>query len=161
LGNIRQSGKKDVVMFTPISLETKKQLCGAGKIYISVSSGWEMVPSGNPIPHNIRYRKVSTDIYDDIILYTCYITISTQMVTFDTLRKSLFIVDSFYFSENIMYDLLKLILKEIIIWSKKTGRRYLTITSDLPHITEHFIDLGFLIKKQHNNFVGKKSLRRT
>lgn len=146
-------------MFTPISLKTKKQLCATGKVYISISSGWEMVPAGNSIPYNIRYRKVSADIYDDIILYTCYITISARMVTFDNLKKSLFIVDSFYSNENIMYDLLKLILEEITIWSRKTGRKYLTITSNLSHITEHFMDLGFLIKKQHNNFVGKKSLR--
>ena len=146
-------------MFTPISSETKKQLCGTGKIYISVSSGWEMVPIGNPIPHNIRYRKVSTDIYDDVILYTCYITISTQIVTFDGLKKSLFIVDSFYSNENIMYDLLKLVLKEIAIWSKKTGRRYLTITSNLSHIVEHFMNFGFSIKKEHDSFIGKKLLK--
>lgn len=147
-------------MFVPISSEVKKQLCGAGKIYISVSSGWEMVPVDNPIPYNIRYRKISTDIYDDIILYTCYITISTRRITLDGLKKSLFIVDSFYYSENIMYDLLKLTLKEIIIWSRKTGRGYLAITSSLPHVVEHFIDLNFSIRKKHNNFVGKRLLKR-
>jgi hypothetical protein len=146
-------------MFTPISSETKKQLCSTGKIYISMPSGWEMVPTGNPIPHNIRYRKVSTDIYDDIILYTCYITISTRMVTFDSLKKSLFITNSFYSNENIMYDLLKLVLKEIVIWSKKTGRKHLTIASNLSHITEHFMDLDFSIKKKHDNFIGKKLLK--
>lgn len=146
-------------MFTPISSETKRQLNGIGKIHISASSGWEIVPIGNSIPHNIRYRRVSTDIYDDVILYTCYITVSARTVTFDGLKKSLFIVDSLYSNENVMYDLLKLVLKEIAIWSKKTGRRYLTITSNLSHIVEHFMDLDFSIKKEHNNFIGKKLLK--
>ena len=143
-------------MFVPI---IEKQLYIDGKIYISASSGWGTMPIGNSIPYNIRYRKISADIYDDIILYTCYITVSTQKVTFNNLRRCTFIADSFYSRENTMYSLLKLVLEEIIDLAKETGRRHLTIISKLPHIAEHFIDLGFTIKKEYEFFIGKKILK--
>lgn len=137
----------------------KNRLRTTGKLCISASSGWETISSNSSIPYNIRYRKIFNDVYDDIILYTSYVTISTQTVTFSNLKKSTFIVNSFYSNENVMYSLLKLVLEEIINWAKKTGRKRLTIISDLPHITEHYIDLGFLIKKEHKNFVGRKLLK--
>lgn len=156
---MHQFGKKDITMFMPISSKMERQLCTVGKIYISASSGWETTPVGNSVPHNIRYREISAKIYDDMVLYTCYITISTQKVTFSNLKKCTFIADSFYSNENTMYVLLKLALEEIINFAKKTGRKYLDIISDLPHIAEHFVDLGFVIKKGHGNFVGKKVLK--
>lgn len=147
-------------MFMPISLETEKQLCVDGKIYISASSNWRTTPIGNSIPYNIRYRKISADIYDDIVLYTCYITISTQKVTFSNLKKCTFIVDSFYSRENTMYSLLKLVLEEMTNLAKETGRRHLTIISSLPHTAEHFVDLDFTIKKEYESFIGKKILKK-
>lgn len=146
-------------MFMPISLETEKQLCVNGKIYISAAPDWRTIPIGNSIPYNIRYRKISADIYDDIVLYTCYITISTQKVTFSNLKRCTFIVDSFYSRENTMYSLLKLVLEEMVGLAKETGRRHLTIISNLPHIAEHFVDSGFTIKKEYESFIGKKILK--
>lgn len=148
---------KDIIMFIPISL---KKLYSIGKVNISVLSGWETISSTNSIPYNICYEKIFNNIYDNVILYTCYITISSQTIFINNLKRSVFIINSFYSEERTMYNLLKLILKKMISWSKETGRKNLIITSDLSHITEHFIDLDFSIKKEHGSFTGKKLLKK-
>lgn len=149
-------------MFNPISLTEGKTLEKGGKISISVASKWAGTSNLAAIPHNIRYVvEKNKKIYEDMLLYTCYITVSSVTTTFENLKRSSFINDSFYSSEKRMYYFLRMALKQACIWSAENGRRRIVIMSDLPHIAEHFVDLKFVIKKKFNKIiVGKKTLER-
>lgn len=148
-------------MFNPLSLQEEKVLRNSGKICISVAPVWRNGQDLNSVPHNIHYTRTdpnTNQVFDDILLYTCYVTVSRCMVTFNNLKKSIFIKSAFYSSEQVMYSALKMSLEQIINWSEETGKKRLTIISAMPHIAEHFVDLKFIIKNVNTNITGKRLL---
>ena len=147
-------------MFNPISLIERKALKKDGKILISVTPKWEGTSNLRAIPHNIHYAMERWGkVYDDVLLYTCYVTTLPTRFIFGDLKRSSFINNSFCSSEKRMYYLLQMVLDRLITWSTVAGKEYIIIISDLPHIAEHFVDLKFTIKKRSNKtIVGKKTL---
>lgn len=147
-------------MFNPISLIERKALKRDGKILISVASKWAGTSNLEAIPHNIRYVvEKNGKIYDDVLLYTCYVTTLPTRLLFKDLKRSSFMNNSFYSSEKRTYHLLRMVLDQLITWSTKAEKKHIVIISDLPHIAEHFVDLKFIIKKKSDKIiVGKKTL---
>lgn len=157
-------------MFSPLSLQEKKLLQNSGKIYISIVPAWKNTQSLNSIPYNIYYSRIDDTTYDDILLYTCYITISSHMVTIGTLKENISLKTGFLAYERVSYSILKMVIEQIIDWAQNTGKPRLTIISKLSHIVEHLIDLEFTIENEktytaknrlithYTNIIGKKLL---